>query len=124
MNPDLDLIDRVMDHIDTHPEEWDQTTWSCSTAFGGIAACFGVRAALIDGWQVVDSWGGMVEEGTGGPERHASDVAVGLLGIDFHVALRLFAATNTLDDLHSMVKQIHGAPYQPLSWEQDEECAS
>jgi hypothetical protein len=52
-----------------------------------------------------------------GDWRWVGDTAQQVLGLTPGEAKRLFAAYNTLDDLHSMVKQIHGAPYEDLSWE-------
>jgi hypothetical protein len=110
-SPNLDLIDDVMDHIDTHPEEWDQERWFC-----GTAACFAGRAALMDGWEIVYGWG---EIRKNGERRFAEGLAEDILGLSYDQSQRLFHPGNTLDDLHSMVKQIHGAPHQPLSWEDE-----
>jgi hypothetical protein len=107
--PNLDLLDRVMDHIDQHPEEWDQAAWFC-----GTAACFAGHAVLMDGWKIVHAFGDIEKDGK---LDMADQVAQRLLGLPRREANRLFCASNTLDDLHSMVKQIHGAPDEALSWE-------
>lgn len=118
--PNLDLLDRVMDHIDQHPEEWKQSYWITATTCG-TAACFAGHACLMEGWQLfpVSRFGSYRFEmvAKDGAVNDVRDVAVALLGLDEKQAERLFGATNTLDDLHSMVKQIHGAPYETLSWE-------
>jgi hypothetical protein len=108
--PNLDLLDRVMDHIDRHPEEWNQENWFC-----GTAACFAGHAVLMDGWEVVHEDGGMIEKG--GEQSPVELVAQRLLDLTDDQMNRLFIGCNTLDDLHSMVKQIHGAPDEALSWE-------
>jgi hypothetical protein len=121
MTPNLPLIDDVMHHIDTHPEEWDQTLWFCDTT-----ACFAGHTALISGLHVNRRLSTVFA-----PEdrkwRRAASVAEKLLGLDSCTADRLFCAGNTLDDLHQVVKELHGAPHQPLSWEpkpfDDEESA-
>jgi hypothetical protein len=108
-SPNLELIDAVMDHIDTHPEEWDQCEWIC-----GTVACFAGRAVLIDGWQDDRSTGYVKKNGD---RRFVEGLAEDILGLSFSQSGRLFYPGNTLDDLHSMVKQLHGAPDEQLSWE-------
>jgi hypothetical protein len=114
--PNLDLLDAVMDHIDQHPEEWNQGAWFC-----GTAACFAGHSVLMNGWGVVYDWGMVEKDGErAGVER----LARRLLGLTDEQADRLFDPGNTLDDLHSMVKQLHGAPHEPLSWERTEDGSS
>jgi hypothetical protein len=122
MNPNLPLIDDVMHHIDTHPEEHDQSEWFCETT-----ACVAGHVALLSGWRPVFTapcelaWcdchtaTGRVEKD--GESRTVSVLAQELLGIDVDTADRLFYGGNTVDDLHQVVKELHGAPHQPLSWE-------
>lgn len=107
--PNLDLLDAVMDHIDRHPEEWRQKSWFC-----GTAACFAGHAVLMDGWEVVHVFGDIEKDGK---LDMVGRVAQRLLGLTVEQADRLFMSINTLDDLHLMVKQLHGAPREPLSWE-------
>ena len=54
--PNAELAYRVLDHIDAHPEQWDQGAWWTQTKCG-TAGCFaGWTAALSDvqlgGWNV------------------------------------------------------------------------
>jgi hypothetical protein len=120
---DLDRADAVMDHIDTHPEQHAQRRWFC-----GTTACVAGRTALMAGWKpVFRSICGaeacracrlIAEEvEKDGEVRYVADVARELLGLDCETADRLFAGDNTLDDIHQVHKELHGAPRQPLSWE-------
>lgn len=48
-----ELIFKVLDFIETHPEEWDQEQWFCETT-----ACFGGRALLMSGlgYRIIDTY--------------------------------------------------------------------
>jgi hypothetical protein len=116
--PNLELLDDVMQHIDTHPEEWDQANWFC-----GTTACFAGHACARSGYRPLfhpdlDYTGRVNLSGAeDGDWCWVGGVAQLVLGLTDEEAQRLFDARNTLDDLHSMVKQIHGAPDEDLSWE-------
>lgn len=43
-----ELLDRVLHHIKTNPETWDQGNWRC-----GARYCFAGHAALMGGWKPV-----------------------------------------------------------------------
>lgn len=45
--PNAELAYKALDHIDAHPEEWDQATWHC-----GTAACFAGHALRLSGCQL------------------------------------------------------------------------
>jgi uncharacterized Fe-S radical SAM superfamily protein PflX len=129
MNPNLPLIDDVMHHIDTHPEQHGQSYWFC-----GTTACVAGHVALLSGWRPVfkapcelafcdcQTFTSQVEKD--GERRRVSDLAQDLLQIDADTADRLFYGGNTVDDLHQVVKELHGAPHQPLSWEPSEDSES
>lgn len=112
--PDLDLLDEVVDHIDTHPEQHDQWSWIC-----GTTACIGGRTCLLRGWapQVRPGDDHVYSVVKGGVERHVADAARELLGLDAATAQRLFCGANTVDDIHLVQKEIHGGPRELLSWE-------
>lgn len=119
--PDIDLLDRVMDHIETHPEEYFQLDWVC-----GTTACVGGRTCILSG-----DTPKLIRRGTqiradfvvtvAGDTRDIGDRARELLGLTSEQADRLFWGDNTLDDVRSMVRQIKGGPYESLSWEQMDE---
>ena len=45
--PNAELAYRVLDHIDAHPETWDQAVWSC-----GAIACFAGWAVRLSGGRI------------------------------------------------------------------------
>lgn len=124
------LLNKVMDHIEAHPEEWFQNSYSfsredamspsagkwfvqqrdkdalsrianpCGTAFcfaGHVAHMTGCTPAYGDyDWSYITDAGGMDAmeiEGYAGEE----------LGLTFEQYFQLFAGTNTLQDLRSLV---------------------
>jgi hypothetical protein len=118
--PDIDLLDQVMDHIETHPEEWGQGAWVC-----GTTACVGGRTCLLSGDMPVlypiGATGRMRADSVLTSDGVTCDIgyrAEKLLGLTSDQADRLFWGANTLDDVRSMVRQIKGGPYESLSWEQ------
>lgn len=103
---ELRRLDRVVDHIETHPEGWDQGQWVCDTA-----ACIAGRTALMDGWQPYYS-GSIVTPATNlvikdGVVREVAVVARKLLGLDWDFANELFHPTNDLDDIQRLRAQLH-----------------
>jgi hypothetical protein len=46
--PNVPLLRKIREHIEAHPEEWDQGDWRSNTACG-TAYCFAGRAAHLDG---------------------------------------------------------------------------
>ena len=46
-----ELIGKVLNHIELHPEEWDQGAWFC-----GTTACFAGRALLMSGYRIIDTY--------------------------------------------------------------------
>jgi hypothetical protein len=110
----LDLLDAVVEHIDTHPEEHDQSDWIC-----GTTACVAGRVALFSGWRPVfnppcglafcdcHTHTGLVEKD--GQRRRVSGVAQDLLGIDDDTADDLFFGGNDVDDIHRIQAELHAA---------------
>lgn len=103
--PNVALLEETLTYIRDHPEEWDQTKWVC-----GTAACFAGRAALLSGHTVPQTHTTHVTDMVGwfrtdGDER-VGEVAERELGITFDQAEDLFNATNTMDDLEHVVKNI------------------
>lgn len=46
--PNLPLLRKVLDHIDAHPEEWNQAAWMTETTCG-TACCIAGHAIVFDG---------------------------------------------------------------------------
>jgi hypothetical protein len=111
--PNAALAYQVLDHLDAHPEQWNQRDWAiqrpCGTAFcfAGWAAVLSGREILwwnadrvvIHGDYVVDA---RDEEG----RQWIGDAAREALGIDD--SGNLFASSNTREDLGRLVAEIFG----------------
>lgn len=103
------LLRKTLEHIEAHPEEWDQLTWRCETAM-----CFAGHAADLTGAQ----WVGSGKYITADPAiDHPLDIwssgvtsasarAQTVLGLDEDQAAWLFAGSNTLDDLRCIVGEL------------------
>lgn len=112
--PNAELAYRVLDHIDTHPEQHDQHVWIEQTSTCGTAACFAGWTCLIAGDDP------LFDEDD--PETHevlaeGSILPVGgraaaLLGIPYDRAVPagniLFDQHNTREDLGRLVAEIFG----------------
>lgn len=106
MKPNVELLNRTLDYIRTHPKEWQQSSWVC-----GSSACFAGHALrlaghvvsegpspdygagifpLLDGKYCVNWWGAGAE----------------VLGISEDCADDLFSPYNTLPMLEEKVLQI------------------
>jgi hypothetical protein len=108
--PNAELAWRVLDHIDAHPESWDQGLWWCDTS-----GCFAGWTCTLSGERPID--GGYdidhVPNGTSVPERAAQ-----LLGFkdreDLDAAGEavgdawLFCGDNDREDLGKYVEAIFG----------------
>lgn len=113
--PNTSLLLRTLEHIETHPEEWVQSSWRCDTVM-----CFAGHAATIDGGQwathrvdtshLIERPGDRSDREYGAPEGmiHAADRARHILGLDCRQADALFDSDNTLDDLRAHVYRLTG----------------
>lgn len=111
------LLRKTLEHIEAHPEEWDQSSWSC-----GTSGCFAYHAAMISGGEPVDMYLGYVVSEEDDPSDqvylaaigrpamvHVATRAVRVLGLDEHPGdTRLFNGDNTLDDLRRIVAELSG----------------
>src|SRR5690348_5458725 len=43
--PNIELLEKVLKHIEDNPETWDQGNWRCGTSY-----CFAGHAVLLSGW--------------------------------------------------------------------------
>jgi hypothetical protein len=105
-----ELAYRVLDHIDAHPRQWDQTTW-IRDGECGTTACFAGWTVLLSGHRVeychnYVSYCGTID----GDHVSVRAVAARDLGIPLEVAWwsELFAGGVTRDQLGRLVEQIFG----------------
>jgi hypothetical protein len=107
--PNAALAYRVLDHIDAHPEEWDQTDWQCGTSacFAGWAIRFsgGVMDNDIDGTVVAGPAEliGMVADSAALKVLRITDRQAG-----WNAGEWLFSDSNTREDLGRLVAEIFG----------------
>lgn len=117
--PNTELAYRVLDHIDAHPEGWDQGTFYVHNEGGdSVTACFAGRAVLLSGHTVTEGW---VIDGDAFLGFWA--LAVKELGVDgvktqctcvpgcpylATAAGDLFAANNSREHLGKLVEQVFG----------------
>lgn len=110
--PNLDLIDRVLQQIDAEPERWNQGWWSGPSSCG-TAYCFGGWAVALSG----GVWTGDGYTDTLVPERgdsaypmadytYVEERATRLLGLTQREADRLFDSMNSREDLQEIVDEL------------------
>ena len=117
--PNAELAWRVLDHIDAHPETWDQSWWFIVTDCG-TTGCFAGWTCVLSGDTpdtpgpigalAIGEGSSMVELAQQGGYRHAADRAAELLGFGANDARadELFGAGNTREDLGRLVAEIFG----------------
>src|SRR4051812_40565249 len=78
-----ELLQRTIDYIEAHPEEWDQTEWRCGTSM-----CFAGHAAILAGCEWRDETGSFVllpdmedRQYHDGNQAHVDDAARFMLGL-------------------------------------------
>lgn len=99
-----ELLERVMQHIDDHPELHEQWHWFNEC---GTAACFAGWTCLLGGLKKADGYSSRVELSKRPLDSAAArDAACQLLGLDDDEAELLFHAGNTRDELRLMVKDL------------------
>jgi len=103
----IELLNKVMNHIELHPNQHDQTVWAERTVCG-TAMCFA-------GWAVVLSGGKIAFAGNStrtsqcridGAMDDIDLVAERLLGLSMDDANDLFGPTNTIEDLREIVDML------------------
>lgn len=112
--PNAELAYRVLDHIDGHPEEWDQVTWFC-----GTSACFAGHSLLLSGCQL-ERTGVNRALVASGPERlvgvEVEYAAYDVLGVDPDQGEHddwLFDPDNDREKLGRLVAEIFGPRPEP-----------
>lgn len=105
----VELLEQTMQQIKDHPEQHNQAWWF-SEAVCGTSMCFAGWACALSGWRACNwSEGFASDVEKGGVVADVSIKAAELLGLDFDVAnddRGLFSASNTVDDLERMVKDM------------------
>jgi hypothetical protein len=113
MTPNAELAYRVLDHIDAHPEQWDQGIY-IRKAECGTAACFAGWTVLLSGAKPISGF--QTRVAFNGKEVSVPLLAEKLLGAvpaiaygneNFHDA-GLFDPGNTREDLGRLVLEIFG----------------
>lgn len=112
--PNAELAYKVLDHIDAHPDSWDQSSWVC-----GTTACFAGWAVRLSG-ATIDGQGGSDGEVVDGPPElvglTVEEAAYEALGIDVETSgwtvasytEWLFHDRHTRNDLGRRVAEIFG----------------
>ena len=115
MTVNVPLLRKTLEYVESHPEEWDQSTWIC-----GSAGCFAWHAAMIDGAEPLTANPEYVRADNDDPPDKVHPADGDAYPVDhIHVAARaarvlgfgpelpaLFRASNTLDDLRRIVGRL------------------
>lgn len=107
----VQLLQKTLDHIKAHPEEWEQRFWRCETKY-----CFAGHAAIIGGaeWVVAENdpnpdnmpmWDLVTMPGSDAP-REVQFAASELLEITDRQADKLYWGSNTVEDLEYQIEAI------------------
>jgi hypothetical protein len=113
--PNLPLLWQTLETIQSHPENWEQAEWVTDTRTPtdnvcGTAFCFAGTALWLSGYEIAMDprrsvlWFKSPSDGKfiGSAYFEAENV----LRLGRSAAIGLFAASNTLDDLQRVVKDI------------------
>lgn len=118
--PNVELLRRVLAHIEAHPEQWDQLSYralvDCGTAYcfaGHVVGLTGGRWSAPIGAEDADDDDDELPPledcvDVGDVIQHVSYYAQNQLGITSGQADELFSPGNTLDDLRRIVGRICG----------------
>lgn len=110
--PNAVLAYKTLDHIEAHPETWNQREWWCDT--GGCFAGWAVHLAGLEVRRVPFTSGYVVREAPGRlvPIEKAAMEVLGIHSTcdcaDGGCAPHPFDASNTLDDLRAIVLREFG----------------
>jgi hypothetical protein len=66
--PNIPLLRKTIEHIEAHPEEWDQTTWAVRTPCG-TTMCFAGTALFVAGYTF--NWSHRIEESSAATIRRS-----------------------------------------------------
>jgi hypothetical protein len=120
--PNAELLEQVMQYIEDHPEQWDQSDWVCETA-----GCFAGNALLLSGFERVygDYYGRYTKRGErpdreavlmrdrlfspAGETRYVEQTAACALGLQGSQK-RLFTGNNCIHTLRKLVERLKADP--------------
>lgn len=115
--PNTELARRVLEHIEAHPEQWNQSRWALRSDCG-TSYCFAGHAVHLTHPDALYMFGLDLHDGddrdaavkvlipgVAGPQ-YVRTIARELLGLSDYNATLLFYSDNTLDDLRSYVEQL------------------
>jgi hypothetical protein len=119
--PNAELAYKVLDHIDAHPEQWNQGVYIGSGECGTVG-CFAGWTVLLSGAEPLYRDGGSITEMAvvDGRPHAVADLAEDLLGASRYVdqsdyeydgeydGFDLFSACNTRENLDRLVFKIFG----------------
>lgn len=102
----VELLSKVMEYIETHPEKHRQDVWAIRAPCG-TAYCFAGHVVVMTGWTEIIEPSGKGYECTKGMERHyISDVARMELGMEHGDCQLLFNYKNSVTDLRQIVDKL------------------
>lgn len=100
------LLRKTLEHIQNHPDEWEQSIWHCGTKF-----CFAGHACILSGDRIYHPDGELetqysefVVSSEDGEIREIRDRAQTILGLCAHNANVLFDPDNSLPVLERIVQ--------------------
>lgn len=114
MTINVPLLRKTLEHIEAHPEEWNQGVWLCATS-----ACFAGHAVVLAGGEWVeiehavfvradadDNPADLANVDDKGQVVTVADRAQRILGLSWREARILFHSDNNLDDLRRIVGEL------------------
>jgi len=130
--PDVDLLHRVLAHIEANPETWRQDayrTYESDDVDAPVTAyCFAGRTAVMTGAQtpaIRRLWylapDGTLDEDSG---CHVSNWAQEKLGLTWDESNKLFSWENTLKRLRTLVAEYVNRAYAIEAYEADQKGTS
>jgi hypothetical protein len=108
MAVNVELLNKVMEHIEAHPEEHDQDQWA-QLADCGTKYCFAGHAAFMCGWTPIfdpDNTAAFCTSPDGDDSVPIESVARDLLGVTILQAEFLFYECGTADELRACVDKL------------------
>lgn len=116
MDHNRPLLQKLHDHIETHPDEHDQFTWGWRGSCGTVL-CAAARTAWLTGWELVwapepDSSGDdlkMVRHPETGEERTVAAAARDELGLTKDEAQIMFCECDDRDSVLNYIEELLAA---------------